>query len=138
MSNETNDQRILQLKEQIEKKKEQLGKSTRFTPLTNCSLELEGERYNINVLSKKQLVSLMIRLNMYKISASDLGIMMTDVEFSGYDVFDWIKDIKAKIEILSRKDEERNLKAMEDKLVKLLSDGKKVELELDEIASLLK
>lgn len=138
MSNETNDQRILQLKEQIEKKKEQLGKSTRFTPLTNCSLELEGERYNINVLSKEQLISLMIRLNMYKLSASDLGLIMSDVEFSGYDVLDWISDIKAKIEILSRKDEERNLKAMEDKLVKLLSDGKKVELELDEIASLLK
>lgn len=138
MSNETNDQRILQLKKQIEEKKEQVGKSTRFTPLTNCSLELEGERYNINVLSREQLISLMIRLNMYKISASDLGIIMADVEFSGYDVLNWIADIKAKIEILSRKDEERNLKAMEEKLVKLLSDGKKVELELDEIASFLK
>jgi hypothetical protein len=136
MSNETNDQRILQLKKQIEEKKEQLGKSLKFTPLTNCSLELEGERYNINVLSKEQLTLLMIRLNMYRLSAKDLSI--SSIEFSGYDVLDWIVDIKTKIEILSRKDEERNLKTMEDKLVKLLSDGKKVELELDEIASLLK
>lgn len=138
MSNETNDLRILELKKQIEKKKEQLGKSLRFTPLTNCSLELEGERYNLNVLSKELLISLMIRLNMYKISASDLGLMMSDIVFSNYCVLDWILDIKAKIDVLSRKDEERNLKAMEDKLVKLLSDGKKVELELNEIESLLK
>jgi nucleoid DNA-binding protein len=59
------------------------------------------------------------------------------VEISGYLLSEWISDIKTKIEILSRKDEERNLKAMEDKLVKLLSDGKKVELELNEIESLL-
>lgn len=136
MSNETNDQRILQLKKQIEEKKEQLGKSLRFSPLTNCSLELEGDRYNINVLSKEQLTILMIKLNMYRLSAIDLSV--NSIEFSGYDVLDWITDIKTKIEILSRKDEERNLKAMEDKLVKLLSDGKKVELELNEIESLLK
>lgn len=136
MSNETNDQRILQLKEQIEKKKEQLGKSLRFTPLTNCSLELEGERYNINVLQKEQLTILLLRLNMYRLSAIDLGV--NSVEISGYLLSEWISDIKTKIEILSRKDEERNLKAMEDKLVKLLSDGKKVELELNEIESWLK
>jgi hypothetical protein len=136
MSNEKNDQRILQLKEQIEKKKEQLGKSLRFSPLTNCSLELEGERYNINVLQKEQLTILLLRLNMYRISAIDLGV--NSVKISGYLLSEWISDIKAKIEILSRKDEERNLKAMEDKLVKLLSDGKKVELELNEIESLLK
>jgi hypothetical protein len=136
MSNETNDQRILQLKKQIEEKKEQLGKTTKFTPLTNCSLELEGERYNINVLQKEQLTILLLRLNMYRISAIDLSV--NSVEISGYLLSEWISDIKAKIEILSRKDEERNLKAMEDKLVKLLSDGKKVELELNEIESLLK
>jgi hypothetical protein len=135
MSNETNDQRILQLKKQIEEKKEQLGKSTKFIPLTNCSLELERERYNINVLQKEQLTILLLRLNMYRLSAIDLGV--NSVEISGYLLSEWISDIKTKIEILSRKDEERNLKAMEDKLVKLLSDGKKVELELNEIESLL-
>ncbi len=136
MNNETNDQRILQLKKQIEVKKEQLGKTLKFTPETNLSLDFEGERYNLNVLSREQLVLLMIRLNMYSLSGKDLGI--TKIEISGYDIIAWIADINSKIEILSRKDEERNLKAMEDKLVKLLSDGKKVELELNEIESLLK
>ena len=47
MSNETNDSRILILKKQIESKKEQLSKSTRFSPVTNCSIELDGIRYKV-------------------------------------------------------------------------------------------
>jgi hypothetical protein len=39
---------------------------------------------------------------------------------------------------MSRKDEESKLRDMESKLTKLLSDRKKVELEIDEIESLLK
>lgn len=137
MNNETNDSRILLLKKQIEGKKEQLGKTLKFTPITNCSIEVDGVRHNLHTLAKEQLLSLMVKLNTYRLSAIDLNVL--DIfEVSGYTINDWISDIKAKIEVLSRKDEERNLKVMEDKLVKLLSDGKKVELELDEIASLLK
>lgn len=136
MSIETNDQRILLLKKQIEEKKEKLNKSQKFSPITNCSIEFEGVRHNLQVLSKEQLVILMIKLNSLRLSAKDLEL--DGFEISGYDVSDWITDIKAKIDILSRKDEERNLKAMEDKLTKLLSDGKKVELELNEIESILK
>jgi hypothetical protein len=48
-----------------------------------------------------------------------------------------MRDIKHKISVLSVKHEESNLKKMEVKLDKLLSDDKKTELALDEIASLL-
>jgi transcriptional regulator of NAD metabolism len=133
----TNDQRILTLKKQIEEKKEKLGKSTKFVPVTNCSIELDGVRYNIQVLTKEQLIMLMVKLNSYLMSAKVLEVL-DDFNISGYHVSDWISDIQAKIDVLSRKDEERKLKAMEDKLLKLLSDGKKVELEIDEIESLLK
>lgn len=136
MSN-TNDQRILKLKNEIAVKKEKLGKSLKFIPVTNCSIEVDGTRYNIQVLQKDQLVDLMVRLNMRLMSAKDLGIV-DEYLISGYNIQDWITDIKSRIEILARKDEERLLKAMEDKLVKLLSDGKKVELEIDEIESILK
>jgi hypothetical protein len=137
MNNETNDQRILLLKKQIEDKKAQLNKSLRFTPITNCSIEVEGVRYNIQVLTREQLIMLMIKLNLYQMSAKDLNIL-NEFNICGYSVQDWIIDIKAKIDILSRKEEEKSLKAMEDKLIKLLSDGKKVELELNEIESILK
>ena len=69
-------------------------------------------------------------------SAVDLG--MSDFEISGYSVTAWIKDIKRKLEVSGLKREEADLKKMESKLDKLLSDDKKTELEIDEIANLLK
>jgi hypothetical protein len=133
MSN-VNDQRILELKKQIEVKKKELGKTLRFTPITNCSIEIDGIRYNIQVLQKRELTELMIKLNCYLLSAKDLGV---ECVFTGYNVQDWITDIKSKLEIISRKIEEQSLKLMEDKLSKLLSEGKKVELEINEIESIL-
>jgi hypothetical protein len=135
MSN-SNDQRILELKKQIEVKKVKLGKTLRFTPVTNCTIELDGVRHNIQVLTKEQLIMLMVKLNSYLMSAKVLEVA-EGFNISGYHVSDWISDIQDKIDILSRKDEERKLKTMEDKLLKLLSDGKKVELEINEIESLL-
>lgn len=82
------------------------------------------------------LVLLLIRLNSYLMSAVDLG--MSDFEISGYSVTAWIKDIKRKLEVSGLKREEADLKKMESKLDKLLSDDKKTELEIDEIANLLK
>ncbi|MGV4321182.1 hypothetical protein [Bacillus mojavensis] len=133
----TNDQRILKLKKQIEVKKEKLGKTSRFTPVTNCSLEVDGVRFNINVLDKEKLIMLAVKLNSYLLSAKDLGYEDQFI-ISGYKVEDWLTDIKSRLDILSKKDEERSLKVMEDKLAKLLSEDKKVELEIDEIESLLK
>ena len=46
--------------------------------------------------------------------------------------------MKARLEVIATKREENNLKAMETKLDKLLSEDKKTELELDSIAELLK
>lgn len=67
-------------------------------------------------------------------SAKDLGINLV---ISGYNISEWITDIKCKIEIFEYKQKEADLKALEAKLDKMLSDEKKTELELDEIAALL-
>ena len=61
-----------------------------------------------------------------------------DYIISGYIAEDWIGDIQIRLAILKQREEQQALKAMEDKLLKLLSDRKKVELEIDEIESLLK
>lgn len=97
---------------------------------------MDGMTINFNVCSDDALLLLLIRLNSYLISAKDLN--MTDFEISGYSVTAWIKDIKSKLEVSSLKKEESDLKKMESKLDKLLSDDKKTELEIDEIAALLK
>lgn len=132
-----NDDRILELKKQIEAKKKAISeKKVIFIPETNCVLNMDGMNINLNVCSDEALVLLLIRLNSYLMSAVDLE--MSDFEISGYSVTDWIKDIKSKLEVSSLKKEEIDLKKMESKLDKLLSDDKKTEIEIDEIANLLK
>lgn len=46
-------------------------------------------------------------------------------------------DVKSKMEIFEQKKKESELKTLEARLDKMLSDEKKTELELDEIAALL-
>jgi len=136
MANETNDKKIMELKKQIEEKKNKVSKSQKFAPITNCSVEVDGQRYNIQVLTKEQLITLMVKLNSYSMSAKDLEL--DGFVISGFEVSNWIQDIKSKLDYVSRKEEENKLRIMEAKLDQLLSNEKKVELELDEIASFLK
>jgi hypothetical protein len=131
MANETNDQKIMELKKQIEEKKAKLIKSQKFSPITNCSIEVDNARYNLQVLNKEQLTTLMVKLNAYAISVKDLKL--DGFIISGFDVSDWLIDIKSKLDFVSRKEEENKLKMMESKLHQLLSNEKKVELEIDEI-----
>lgn len=131
-----NDDRILELKKQVENKKKEIAKkNVKFVPETNLVIEINGIKTNINVLNKKDLESLLVILNMYRMSAVDLE--MKDFEISGYKVDQWMNDVKAKINMKTLKREETELKELEFKLDKLLSDDKKTELELDSIAALL-
>ena len=132
-----NDDRILELKKQIEfKKKELTANKVRFTPETNCILELEGIKYNLNVCTDDALVLLMVRLHMYEMAAKDLKVMPP--VFSGYPIELWISDIKSKLAVANLKREGNELKKLEAKLDRLLSEDKKTELEINEIAELLK
>lgn len=131
----SNDEKIIALKEKINKKKEELSKSSgRFMPTTNCSIEFRGARYNINTFNSDQCVNMMVELNALRMSAENLGVTL---EISGYNVEDWISDIKNKLAVLSIKNEEKKLKQMEAQLEKLLSEDKKTELEIERIAQSL-
>ena len=127
-----NDERVLQLKKIIDEKKSELKAVKRFTPLTNCVLNLDNQSYNLNVLQLDDLKLLLVKLNMYLMSANDLDM---GLDISGYNIAEWISDVKYKIEILERKKKESELKVLEAKLDKMLSDEKKTELELNEIAA---
>lgn len=129
-----NDERVLQLKKLIETKKSELS-TQRFVPMTNCVLDMEDKKYNLNVLQEKELEFLMVKLNAYSMSADNLKI---DLVISGYGVNEWLADISGKLAIITDKKKRDELKALEAKLDKMLSDEKKTELELDEIAALLK
>ena len=130
-----NDDRILELKEKIEKKKQELSdKNKRFVPVTNCIIELDGVTNNLHTCDADKLALLLVKLSLYKKEAENLDINFV---VSGYSIDDWITDIKNKFEVTKTKAEIYNLKAMEPKLDELLSEDKKTELEIDDIAALL-
>ena len=77
-----NDERVLQLKKLIETKKAELF-IQKFVPITNCVLDMEDKKYNLNVLQESELRFLMIKLNAYAMSAENLK---EELVISGYDV----------------------------------------------------
>lgn len=130
-----NDDRIMELKSKIEKKREELDKHrSRFNPITNCILILDKVTYNLHVDSSELLL---IKLNMMAMSARDLNIDTSKIIISGYSLDNWIEDVKANLEAQEYKKEKKNLSFLEKELTSLLSNDKQVELEIDRLASLL-
>lgn len=131
-----NDNKILALKQKIEEKKASLGPIKRFAPLTSCSLEINGSRYNLHAADRQTLILLFCQLHALNLAASDLGYT-DECVISGFPVREWAADIQSKLEIMNQKQDLDKLKGMEAQLNKLLSDDKKTEMEIDSIASLL-
>ena len=133
-----NDERILTLKEQIEYKKKELGKQPRFSPITTCLFDYNGNTINIHTLiDVKNINQLLVYFNMWAMSADDLGIDAEEVTWCGFSVLDWIEDLKSKKAVVEYATKKEQLSALEKKLDKLLSDDKKTELEIDAIADLI-
>ena len=130
-----NDERILTLKKKIDEKKKNIG-STKMVPHTNLVCEWRAEKKNLNVLDMNGLLLLLWEFSSFDKFCKDFGLPTPQI--SGYDISDWIVDIRHKIENITARKEEDELKSMEAKLNKLLSDDKKTELELDGIETLLK
>lgn len=131
-----NDDRIMQLKEQIEKKRKELAESntSRFVPITNCLLVIDKTTYNLHVDSSELLL---IKLNSMRLSANDLGIDTSKIIISGYSLDDWISDVKNNLSIQNYRAEKRKLDSLEKQLTALLSDDKQTELQIDQLAALL-
>ena len=133
-----NDDRILVLKKQIEDKKKELGKQPRFSPVTTCMFNYNGNRVNIHTLtSAKEINAMLVHFNIYSMSAENLGIDCEDVCFDGFSVSDWMEDLSTKKAVVEYNEKKSQLNALEKKLDKLLSDDKKTELEIDAIADLI-
>ncbi len=131
-----NDDRIMQLKEQIEKKREELAASntSRFIPITNCLLVIDKTTYNLHVDSSELLL---IKLNSMRLSAKDLGIDTNKLMISGYSLDNWITDVKNNLSIQNYRTEKKKLDSLEKQLTALLSDDKQTELQIDQLAALL-
>ena len=68
------DNKILKLKNDIEEKKNALSRSDKFVPVTNCSLELDGTRYNLHVTHIDTMIYLLCKLSAYQNEANKLEL----------------------------------------------------------------
>ena len=134
-----NDEMILKLKQQIANRKAEFDKLPKnFVAETSCIyIDESGEKHNLRVMMADQLVPLRIKLHMYEISADDLGIDIHSFTVSGFTVDKWMHDIQGRLDEIKRRETEKDLKADEKLLDSLLSEDKKTELALKDIAARL-
>lgn len=135
----SNDETILKLKEQIANKKAEFDKLPKnFVSETSCIyIDESGEKNNLRVMTVDQLISLRVKLHMYEMSALDLGIDIHSFVVSGFTVDKWMHDIQGRLDEIKRRDTEKALKSDEKLLDSLLSEDKKTELALKDIAARL-
>lgn len=126
-----NDERIEQLKKDIEKKRSEIGKTLRFEPITSCVFEFRNKNININVLDVEQLGLLTVELSLLKNEAENIEI---DISINGNDIKDLFTDAKNKLAVIKQKEKLKSLEVVEKQLNKLLSDEKQKSLAIDELA----
>lgn len=131
-----NDDQILMLKQRIEAKKKEIGQPRRFSPLTSCSIEMDGTLHNLHSADRTSLILLLCKLHNLDAAAEELGYS-EQCMICGFPTSSWISDIQDRMAILDQKSELEKLKSMEVQLDKLLSDDKKTELEISSIATAL-
>lgn len=133
-----NDEMILQLKKKVEEQKAELAKLPRtLQSETSTVFRTDAENLNLRVMSVEQLKLLKVKLHAYAMSAIDLEIGIDEVVVSGFSIDKWMHDIDMQISVLTRAEKEKKLKETEATLNRLLSDDKRTELELQELAKML-
>lgn len=131
------DEKVLELQAKIAaQEKESINLKCSYN--TNCILSIDNEKYNLHVLDEDDLTKLLIKLNLYRLSALDLEMDLNNIKFGKYTITEWIEDIKTRIKMEKNKKYIKELKTAKLTLDSLLSDDKKTELKLAEIESLLK
>lgn len=137
-----NDERIEKLIDQVNKQREKIKNMKKNQELmTNLTLTYEGKIYNLNVLTKDELVLLAAKLGSLKVGIehlNDNNFGYNELCLCTYSIDDWINDILVKIKEKNIKEEKKKLNSLESKLKDMFSEDKKKEKELDEIEAMLK
>lgn len=131
------DERILELQAEIDGKRRALGSPKKFSPVTHCSLALDGQTYNLHTLNAETLIHILAKLTAFRYGASQEGLVYK-YTLSGFNINNWITDIKAKLANIEHAQELAKLRELEEKLNQLLSHEKRTELEINAIADMLK
>lgn len=138
---ETTDERVLILLRLAQKKKANINITEKAQWLTNCSLSIGSDRINLHVEADiSKLIefygALKVAKENFDAAAKELNIPKV-YKHQGYKAEDWMADIKTRINKIKLKDEKLELETIEAKLEKLISPGKRAELELEAIEKIL-
>lgn len=135
---QNNDDRIIELKKLIEEKEKEIVPAS-LASKTTLILDFNGQKYNLNVMTLPELQILFCQLQAMQTANEKLSRFYAEpLSIGGFCVADWLDDIVSKMNYLITKNKKKELEAMKKQLDKLLSDGKKTELLLDEIMEKLK
>ena len=138
-----NDDVIKTLLATIETQTAALGKAPRGTWLTNGVFKFDTNDYfNINVIQDftvfaRALGFLILQCRTFGEGCEELGIK-AEFLWNGYAVSDWKEDFKTRIAIVEYDKKKRLLNATKEKLHSLVSEKARTEMELAEIAKVLK
>lgn len=132
-----NDALIMVLKDKIEKKKKKLGSKVKFEPKTTCIIELFGEKINIHTLRIGSIEPYLLMLKSMVDACDYSPVSSTSCIMSGFTLEDWYNDFVSKYNSLKYADDAAELVKLEKKLDAMLSNDKKIELEIEEISKLL-
>ena len=137
--NSKNDDKIVQLKEVIAKKKKDLGDEPKFRPVTTCQLKVDlSFNTNVHTLNSIQAANnALMYLGLYELAAEKAGLSLDEVQINGFSLNDWKKDILAKKTLVEYQLKKQELSSLEEKLDGMLSEARRNALTLDEIADLL-
>ena len=140
-----NDVKIKQLLSSIEDKRKKLGTKPKMSLQTNGLLKCdEGKVININTINSQdecvRIVADIVTIRDSYIKAADLlGINASEeTKYYGFSIKEWLADFKLKVDIIKWTDEDKKIKALEQKLKSLRSEDLKTADALGEIEDLLK
>lgn len=146
MASKTNintDKLTLNLIQEVKKQKEEIAKAERPNWVTNCSFsytERPNDAINIHVEANiRNLICIAAflreRERSYKEASEILGIDAPTFTWCGFNVNDWIEDLKTRINKIQIASKRKKLEALESRLNSIISPELRAKMELEEIAS---
>lgn len=142
MTKQTTDQKTLGLIKDIQRRKEEISKLEKPNWKTNCSFSyVEGrlnDSVNIHVESDIQnlvkIAGFLMGLERdYSDAGDELNIKTPCFTWSGFNISDWLEDIKTRIDKIQITSKKKKLEILEGRLNAIISPELRAELELQSI-----
>ena len=138
------DKKILQLKEVVTKKREEVNQAEKPRWRTNCVFKFRGseELYNLNVISDPRvLVEILGYLKneemAFDLAKTQLGLKNLVFTYRNYSIHDWEADLKTRNDVIHITMKKKELEDLEKKLDSLISSDTKTSLIISDIEKLL-